>query len=451
MKREDSNYMRLKKIAVVFAIIYAITSQGFIFTANAASADVSQRIGGKDRYETSADVSNFGWKDGSDYVVLANGQIYADALCSVPLAKKNNAPVLLTEPDRLSDSVKNELERLKVKHILIIGGEGVISNNVVDSVNSLDNKPEIKRIGGKDRFETSVKVAQELGGADKIAVTYGYNYADALSMSSIAAVKGMPILLTDKDNIPDSVQNYINNTKPSTSYILGLEGVVSKGVENSINKSLSTTSIRLGGSDRFSTNIKILKQFEEDIDFNNIFVAAGDGPVGNEFADALSGSALAAQKNSPILLAYNKLSSESESYIKGKITKDSREIAIGGESVLPNSIIESIAGYIQDKNDAKPGNPGGNDSSDDSDNHEEIPVVNVEGNDVTITYTDSNIKAGSATVEIYSYGTKNYKYIDQDYNPDGSCEFKFTLDKGSYSGQLNVNGTKINIPEFDVD
>ena len=149
-----------------------------------------QSIKGADRYETAANVSKSGWDKGSDYVVVANGDFFADALCAAPLAKKYNAPILLTTANQLPDATASEISRLSGKHVIIVGGESVVSKKVENSLQSINTKSDVKRISGEDRFETSVNIAKEIGTTDSAVIANGYNYADALSISAIAAAKG---------------------------------------------------------------------------------------------------------------------------------------------------------------------------------------------------------------------------------------------------------------------
>jgi len=88
------------------------------------------RLAGNSRYDTAGEIAKYGWSKTSDYAVIANGEDFPDALCSAPLAKKYQAPILLTEKNNLSSQVKGQLQRLKTKHVFVIGGSGVVSSNI---------------------------------------------------------------------------------------------------------------------------------------------------------------------------------------------------------------------------------------------------------------------------------------------------------------------------------
>lgn len=308
-----------------------------------SAALTKDRISGANRYETAVEVSKSGWTS-SDYVVLASGQSYADALCAVPLAKKYSAPILLTEKDKLNDSTKNEIARLKAKHVIIIGKEGAVSENAENALKSIVSAENIERIGGSDRYETSVKVAEKLGKTKKAVLAYGGNYADALSIAPAAASEGMPILLTKSNELPKEVEDYAksNSGNIDATYAIGGASAVSAEVSSSFAGAATASSKRIGGADRFETNAQVLQNFKEDFNYDNIYVVVGAGTNGTEFADALSASPLAAKKMAPVVLAYKGLNSKLEAEIKSEIAPKKNVVAIGGTSVVPESVIDKV-------------------------------------------------------------------------------------------------------------
>jgi N-acetylmuramoyl-L-alanine amidase len=93
----------------------------------------------------------------SKSVVLATGQDFSDALCAAPLAKKLGAQILLNVKSKLLSEVEQELRRLKVEEIIIVGRPGVISDDVLNTLKEMNIK--CTRIYGVNRYETSIKVA----------------------------------------------------------------------------------------------------------------------------------------------------------------------------------------------------------------------------------------------------------------------------------------------------
>lgn len=442
-------------------LILMMTGTLILSTYSQAFAAKNERISGNNRYETSAKISQNGW-DKSDYVVIASGRDFADALCAVPLAKKLNAPIILTDPNELSTAAIDEIKRLNVKNVYIAGGEGAVSANVKAMLeNTLKiSSANIKRLYGKDRFETSVAIAKEVGIKDKVALVYGGNYADALSIAPIAAIKGIPILLTDTKALPDSISNYLsdNKGKIQNSYVIGGEGVINESVKSSIEKMTGKSSKRLSGSNRYDTNINVLKEFEndKDIKFDSVYMAVGDGPNGDEFADALSGAVLCALKQAPLILIYKELPKVAEEYLLKKINKDTAVIAFGGVGVMPEKVIEDFSNKVKNEGTtagttttggtttggittggATTGGTttggtttGGSTSNNDPVEYSKKPVtVIVTGENIDIKVTGNKYETVSVKVELKG----NMKYMDQGDVTNGIFESKTILAKGSYT------------------
>jgi uncharacterized protein YbbC (DUF1343 family)/putative cell wall-binding protein len=277
---------KFKSIIVFLVIVF------FAITINVISVQASpneKRLGGIDRYDTAIKISADQWSH-SDYVIIASGKDFPDALCASPLSKKYDAPILLTQEKELNVNIVGEIQRLGAKNAYIIGGTGVVSTNIE---NTLRNKGlSVTRIWGKDRYETSIEVAKKIGNLVSVAIVSGEDFPDAVSVSSIAAIKQMPILLTGKNSLPSSTESFIKDNNISKGYIVGGEGVISANIGNGI-KSYK----RLWGKDRFATNLAVINEFSDILSYDSIFIATS-----TDYPDALAGSASASKSNSPIFI-----------------------------------------------------------------------------------------------------------------------------------------------------
>ncbi len=88
-----------------------------------------QRIGGKDRYETSALIANSFFKEAKK-AFLATGQEFADALVVGPIAAGQNAPVLLTKANMLPEPIAKTIEKANYTKIYVLGLEKAINKSV---------------------------------------------------------------------------------------------------------------------------------------------------------------------------------------------------------------------------------------------------------------------------------------------------------------------------------
>ncbi|QXE19753.1 cell wall-binding repeat-containing protein [Clostridium sp. 001] len=348
-----------KKVLSACSIASLLVTTTAVSTGVKAADSGVNRVGGANRYETAAKVADSGWTS-SDYAIVANGEGYADALCATPLAKADNAPILLTTGDSsnsLEQNTLNELKKLNVKHVIVIGGTGVVPDSVLNSIKA--QVTDVERIGGQDRFETSVKIAEKLGTPTKAVIASGEGYADALSAGPAAAINGMPILLSRAGSLPDTISNYLKSHSQITqTYVIGGTASISDSILNSL-----PSAKRLGGQTRYDTNVAVLTEFASSFKFNSVCAALGDGPLGNEFADALTGGALAAKLGNPLIITGKTISSATSTFLKEKGFTNSTLTVLGGTASIPDSVASDIKGDIGTSSTPNNGGNGGSGGS----------------------------------------------------------------------------------------
>lgn len=330
--------MKKRLPGIIFAV--ALSSVMFFASNEVSAATLKDRLCGTDRYQTNSKIVDSGWTT-SEYVVIASGEGFADALCAAPLSEQYKAPILLTGKDTLSAESKKQLSKLKVKKAFIIGGTGVISDEVKSEIVSMGI--EANRIYGQNRFETSIEVAKNLKNVTGVVVVNGYGFADALSIAPVAAQKGMPILLTGKEDLPTVTKEFLSNKTLTESYIVGGTAVVSDTIVSQLKN-----SIRLAGNSRYATNSSVLNRFADKFSYDKIYVASGEN-----YPDALSGSVLAALSNSPLILVGNSVESSVMSSVKAQHDKYNNVIVLGGTSVVSELSADSIVKGIPYLSDAE--------------------------------------------------------------------------------------------------
>src|SRR5690606_10891218 len=121
-------------------------------------ADVrSGRVSGPNRYATAVAASQQAFPDGADFVVIASGQNYPDALAGAA-ATRGGAPVLLVERDRVPPEVFAEIDRLRPGAVVILGGAAAVSQDVANQLYA--RVPFTVRFAGTDRITTAVAASQ---------------------------------------------------------------------------------------------------------------------------------------------------------------------------------------------------------------------------------------------------------------------------------------------------
>ena len=290
----------MKKKAELITIVMTSTLLTFTLAASAQARPLYHRFFGNNRFQTSTAIaqSEFSGEQPQN-IVLASANSFPDALSASTLAAKLNASIILTGTDVNNsqtslDYIENHLRA--GGNVTIIGGDGVINQDVVQWLNKRGY--HVKRMGGKDRFGTDSIIVNNLNvnPGTPVIIASGYDFPDALGVASLAASKGWPILLSGPSQLPQSALNFISKDQPTDIYIVGGQGVLHDSLQTELQSAAPNAQIqRYGGQNRFETLSQILYKFYPNP--TQIYLANG-----LDFADALSGSTLAAQNNATILL-----------------------------------------------------------------------------------------------------------------------------------------------------
>lgn len=225
--------------------------------------------------------------------------------------------------------------------------EEVLADNGVEATfveaETLEEENDVFRICGKDRNETSLKVADQVKAAlgvekfDAVIVATGKDYADALTGSYLAKVKKAPILLTNSSEkanraMADYIQKNVNSD--ATIYILGGTSAVSEATEDLLKEQCGKGKVvRLAGNTRLETNTAILK--EAGVKGQSDLLIA----TSKSFADSLS----AAATGKPILLVNSsKALNEDQKKVLEQF-KDGKIYVLGGENAVSKDAVKEIA------------------------------------------------------------------------------------------------------------
>ena len=331
-------------------------------------------LAGTNRYETAVKVAKENAKiedvalNGN--IVLVNGNALVDGLAAAPLAasvvnKIGNipfdgyvAPILLTETNSLPKATLQYMKEL-VKHqtvgsldqvtVYLVGGEAVISQNVVNQLKSIGVR--VVRAGGEDREATSLAVAKLMENDNDVDVKNAFlvgadGEADAMSIASVAAQKKQPIIVESRKGLSDSTVDYLKGGKfvsAKSATIIGGETVVSGETEAKL-KEEKVSVDRVAGSNRKATNAKVIDRFASN--YIQRVVLSKDGQTNkSELIDALTATSLAVKDNAPIVLATNKMSNEQVNALEKKANRNGVYVYQVGHGVA-RDVLKQIATRI---------------------------------------------------------------------------------------------------------
>ncbi|HWQ73192.1 MAG TPA: cell wall-binding repeat-containing protein [Desulfitobacteriaceae bacterium] len=242
----------------------------------------------------SVKVSQEGWKTAAN-VILTRDDVLVDALTAVPLSKKLDAPILMTSPTTLDNTVLQEIKRLGTVNIYLAGGPSALSTELEQSLRN--EYYTVIRLSGSDRYETAAKIANIVGCKGTAYLASGYGEPDALAVAAFAAEQGNPILLTERSVLPAVTLTELQTLTPENVNILGGIGVVSTEIENLLQTQYAVE--RWGGADRYGTEQIIFQHLftgQSPLYFASALVKSEDLNNGTPYGDALLTAALAAKK-----------------------------------------------------------------------------------------------------------------------------------------------------------
>ncbi|WP_186431521.1 cell wall-binding repeat-containing protein [Clostridium sp. BSD9I1] len=331
--------MKKKNLRTILGVTLAGLIIGTSFNFLGVKAASVVRVGGTDRYSTAQDLAKQTFGTSSN-VILVNGEGFADAVSATPLAKQLNAPVLLTEAKTLSSGVLDTIKTLKATNVCIVGGNGVVSPDIEDELKK--QGLNVVRYGSATgtRYTTNAIVAKEVIKIAEVKKAFLVNgalgYADALSVSSIAATMNIPVLITSSSSLDPEVKKVITDNN------LEIIGVGGSGVlPDAILKSVNGTRAAQG-KNRFETNINVLTKYKSTMSLTKMYVAAGGADSKAQFADALVSSAAAAKDGSMVVLSGLGAGSEditrANSFIGSTVAQDTQVKIVGGTGVITKDI-----------------------------------------------------------------------------------------------------------------
>ena len=263
-----------------------------------------KRIDGVNRYHTAMNIAESAFTK-CDRAVLVSGNNFADALSAGNLA--DHAPIFLAEKDAISQGTVNTIYALGVKEVVIIGGEKSVPKSVEERLKKENLK--VIRIAGRNRYETSTKLAKQLKAKNKdnVVLASGEKFADALSAAPYAVQKKQTLVLTDGKTLPKDVK-----AQDVKTIIGGEKSVNIKGLDK---------AQRISGKNRYETSLEVLKHMNKT---QSAVIADG-----RDYPDALAAAPYAVKKNTGILLSDDTAIDKIKEYVDSQNISDIT--LIGGE------------------------------------------------------------------------------------------------------------------------
>lgn len=297
-----------------------------------SSDQVTMRISGPGRVETSIEISKFE-NTKSKTVILADARNYPDALAASNLTNGRYSVILVQ--NQLTQAIINEITRLEAQDLIILGGTNSISEDIEKGLADIAGVKNVSRIAGENRYDTCQKIFNHAK-KKSLVLASGEIFPDALATSSILDQAGL--LLTKKDQLPSEAQAAIKDLNHDNFLIVGGENSIQESLATSIsNKYQYASHTRISGNNRYETSAKIGDRLVS----STVILASGEN-----FPDALAASTLAQKIDSPILLvSKDKIDQSVIDYFKKHNIK--KALVVGGQLSISDKTLANAERLIK--------------------------------------------------------------------------------------------------------
>ncbi|WP_247091041.1 cell wall-binding repeat-containing protein [Ornithinimicrobium sp. F0845] len=291
-----------------------------------------ERLSGFNRFATAANAALSVYPEGAEVVYIATGRAFPDALTATAPAGHEDGPVLLTEADRIPLDTRTALEALTPAEIIVTGGSGAVSDDVLAALEQFTDGP-VTRISGVDRYGTAAALAARFETPETVFVATGLDYPDALAAGARAGAVGAPVLLVRQDGVPVSTRAALESLTPGNIVVVGGDGSVADEVLTALEAYTTGEVTRVSGTDRYATAAALSEGLTTS-EFG--FVATGQ-----DWPDALGAAALAGHLGSPVLLVKaDELPAATSTELERLEPPHLR--VLGGTAVIQESVKEAL-------------------------------------------------------------------------------------------------------------
>ena len=344
-----------KLVSVCLGIMLFLSS---VAISNADEKINISRVSGWDRYETTVNANKKYMNSANgNLAVIASGNDFRTALYGSYMASSLKVPYFVNPKHGVRSDILNELKRLNVNRVYIMGNYGVLDK-------SLDNTLKSKGIK-VERFYDSAEHYDEIEGKvdAKIFPTFFPNEPRCDNIGILINDLKFPDLLSSIPFLSESMRS-------QATYLMGMKSVYNRdysdieylknpynwqyiiGGFNSVSGEFSTHdqyqgglvyndgyySGRIYGNNRYKTSVEIAKAYEKVFNkrVNTVVLVNGE-----DYPDALSSSLVATQNNGVVLLTQpNRLNEDTANYIKNKDIKN--VIIVGGEKSVSKNVEKEL-------------------------------------------------------------------------------------------------------------
>lgn len=220
---DELRRLRPKRVVVIGGTS-AVSDSVMAAIGKAATGARVERVHGSTRYDTALEISRTAFRQAT-VAHVASGRDFADALVGGPLSGGAGPILLVPGEGAPSTDTVEELRRLQVDRILVLGGTARITATMESALGSV---APTERIAGQDRYETAALVAARSGSAagGVAYVASGESYPDALVSTGLQVTAPGTLLLSRRECLPSATAAFLRKRSDARITLIGGTGAL---------------------------------------------------------------------------------------------------------------------------------------------------------------------------------------------------------------------------------
>lgn len=219
--------------------------------------------------EVAAALSRARYADGgAAHVLLIRSGPSVDALVASGLHGLLDGPVLLTESGELPPETVEEIDRMETPAVHILGGEMAVTAQVEAELVAAGH--DVHRHSGARGIDTAIGIAERhFPDAETAIIAPAFSAGSAwrsagvLAAGSLAAARGLPVLLSDSDGLTEATADHLGRSAIRTVIVVGGEEEWRAPVKQDL-AALGISVVSLEGPDRFGTAAAVARLNDPD-------------------------------------------------------------------------------------------------------------------------------------------------------------------------------------------
>lgn len=250
------------------------------------------RYDGSNREAVAVNVAKSHFSD-SKKVILVNRDKFPDAISATNISQ-GLYPVLYTRAGKVDQATIDQLKKMPLNEIYILGGVNSVEDKVVSQLNQ-STGVKVTRISGRDRYVVNTNAIQkQYTTKEHVVIASGEIYTDALYGVSYANTIDSPVVLSKKNGLTTTSIELLKTLGAKRATLIGGVSTLTQSVESQLT-SLGIIFDRIAGANRYNGSAQVAAASYKEPE--NVVVASGE-----VFSDALVSAPLAQKLDAPILL-----------------------------------------------------------------------------------------------------------------------------------------------------